>query len=350
MRAIFDDVIGHAPVLDLLRAELASPAHAYLFVGPANVGKARVAREFASGLLCPDGDPSCVRRVLGAIHPDLVVVEPGGSTAITVDQARATVTQANLTPVEGSRKVFLFEDAGMMNDEAANALLKTLEEPTASTVFILVTESESDLPATVASRSRTVVFGRVPEAEIAAALHESGIAAEQAEQAARISGGRPGLATALAEQPDVAAYRRTWLQIPERLGTHPGEAYRLADEVMAAAEPLLAALRERHEAQREGSEVDRALRERQERELKRATASLYATGLEILASFYRDAAAGQFGAPVRNRDVSAVALTGVLPAEALAAADRVFATVDALRTAQRPRLAFAALFADLAGE
>jgi DNA polymerase-3 subunit delta' len=345
---LFADVIGHDPVLELLRSELASPAHAYLFVGPANVGKALVAREFASGLLCPGNDPSCVRRVIGAVHPDLVVVEPGGSTAITVDQARATVTQANLTPVESARKVFLFEDAGMMNDEAANALLKTLEEPTASTVFILVTESESDLPATVASRSRTIVFGRVPEPEITAALQDTGTAPGQAEQAARISGGRPGLAIALAEQPDVAAYRRTWLQIPERLGAHPGEAYRLADEVMAAAEPLLAALRERH--QREDSEGDRALRERQERELKRATASLYATGLEILASFYRDAAAGQFGAPVRNRDIPAVALTGVLPAEALAAADRVFATVDALRTAQRPRLAFAALFADLAGE
>ena len=91
----------------------------------------------------------------------------------------------------------------------------------------------------------------------------------------------------------------------------------------------------------------RRLKERHERELKRAESSLYVTGLEMLASWYRDAAAAQLGAPVRNRDIPARSLTAVPPALAVARAGRVLDTVDSLRANQRPQLAFAALFGDL---
>jgi hypothetical protein len=120
---------------------------------------------------------------------------------------------------------------------------------------------------------------------------------------------------------------------------------------MEAAEPLLAAIRSRHEEQQEAAAGDagslRALKERQERELKRATTALYVTGLEILAGFYRDAAAAQFGAAPRNADVPVTAFTQVRPARALTAAARVLDTIDALHSNQRPHLAFAALFSDL---
>lgn len=345
----FEAVIGHAPVVAMLRREIERPAQAYLMVGPASTGKATVARRFAATLLCA-GDAGCVRRALAGNHPDLVAVEPEGRTAITVDQARHTVSLASLAPLVGERKVFLFEDGGMMNDEAANALLKTLEEPTASTVFIIVADAEDDLPPTIASRCRTVVFGRVGETEIVAGLVARGIAREQAERAALISGGRPGLALALATRPEVAEFRHVWLSVPLRLSERPGDAYVLADAVTAAAEPLLTALRDdqaRRGAAAESAGGARALKERHERELRRATAALYVAGLEILAGFYRDAAAAQFGAAVRNPDIPATALTGVLPAVAVANAERVLATVEALEANQRPTLAFAGLFADL---
>ena len=131
----------------------------------------------------------------------------------------------------------------MMNDEAANALLKTLEEPSAGAVFIIVAESEDELPDTVASRCRTVVFGRVGEEELVTGLGELGLDEDQARQAARISGGRPGLALALATRPEVADFRRVWLSIPMRLPEHPGDAFRLAAEVLEAADPLLVAVR-----------------------------------------------------------------------------------------------------------
>lgn len=351
MVSTFAGVIGHRPLLALLEREAAAPTQAYLFVGPGSVGKATVARCFAARLLCGDDDEPGRRRVLAGLHPDLTLVEPDGRTSLTVDQARSTVARAVLAPVEAARKVILFEEAGVMTEEAANALLKSLEEPTPTTVFILVSEAEDDLPPTIASRCRTVLFGRVTDDELVAALQERGVEAEQAGRAAAASGGRPGLALLLATRPEVAAYRRAWLSVPLRLTGQPGDAFRLAEELVGAAAPLLAAIDERHRSEREQADEEsalgRALQERQERERKRAVGVLHVTGLEILASCYRDVAAAQLGAPVRNRDLPASSLTALTPAAAVAAARRVMDAIAALEANQRPQLAFAALFAEL---
>ena len=313
---LFDDYIGHSNVVELLRDEAAHPAQAYLFVGPASTGKAAAAIRFVAALMGA-GDADIQRRVMANAHPDVVLIEPSGRTSITVDQARHAVSQASLAPLEGGRKVFLLEEAGAMNDEAANALLKTLEEPTASTVFVLVAESEDDLPDTIASRCRTVVFGRVPDEDIVSGLLTLGVEPDRADQAARISGGRPGLAIALATRPEVGAFRHLWLSIPMRLPSNPGDAYVLAEEVVAACEPLLAAIKDRQQSEAAGFEADggeaRTLRDRHERELKRASGALYVSGLEILAGFYRDVAAAQFGGSVRNPDLSSSMLTTVTP-------------------------------------
>ena len=351
MSDLFADVIGHSAVVDLLTRELENPTQTYLFVGPGSGGKATVARRFAAGLLCPDRGSGCMRRVVEGNHPDLVVVEPDGRTSLTVGRARSTVARASLSPVESDRKVFLFEEAGLMSDEAANALLKTLEEPTRSTIFILVTESEDDLPATVASRSRTVFFGRVPDVDLVAALESRGVDSELASHAARTSGGRPGLALMLATRPEVVAFRAAWLSVPRRLRSAPGDAFLLAESIIAASEPLLAAVGEHQDAETQAAHDDetaKALKERRDRERRRAGAALNVTGLEILASWYRDAAAAQFGADARNRDVPGADLVSVTPAVAVAHAERVLHTISSLEANQRPDLALASLFADLA--
>ncbi len=340
---LFDGVIGHDRVVSMLEREASRPAQAYMFTGPSGVGKATVARLFAGALLSPN-DADGRRRVAEAVHPDLHLVEPEGRTALTVDQARATVAAATRTPVESDRKVFLLEEAGLMNDEAANALLKTLEEPTATAVFILVAESEDDLPATVSSRCRVVRFGRAGEADIRQALVDRGLNPDQAGEAARISGGRPGLALALAQQSDVAAYRKVWLGVPSQLSERAGDAFRLAEHVVGAAAPLLSAIEETYEAGDGGREA----KDRVDRATRRASLALQVNGLEILASWYRDAAAAQFGAAVANTDVAGVDFASVRPQAAVQRAERVLATVEVLEGNQRPVLALASLFADLA--
>lgn len=330
-------IIGHEAVLRMLAAETAHPAHAYMFTGPASVGKGTIARRFAAAVICGE-DAECTRRAVEGLHPDLVAIEPEGSSALTVDQARQAVARSNLTPVEAAVKVFLFEDAGMMNDQAANALLKTLEEPSPSTIFILVTESEDDLPDTVASRCRTVRFGRVDEGEIVAALMGLGAAEETAIDQARISGGRPGLAIMLGSHAEFSRYRRAWLEVPSRLTGSPGEAFRLAGAVVAAAEPLIDSVI---------ATVGDVGKEARDRAHRRIAGALHVSGLEMLASWYRDAAAAQYGAPVRNKDVPPAQFTSVRPENAVARAHRVLATIETLESHQRPELAFAALFADL---
>ena len=90
---LFTGVIGHERVISLLEREAQAPGHAYLFTGPAGVGKATVARRFAASLLCDADDEDCHRRVQSAAHPDLILVEPDGASALTVDQARRTVAR-----------------------------------------------------------------------------------------------------------------------------------------------------------------------------------------------------------------------------------------------------------------
>ncbi|MDH3397603.1 MAG: DNA polymerase III subunit, partial [Acidimicrobiia bacterium] len=338
----FDGLIGHDRVIGLLAREVPAPAHAYLFAGPSNVGKTTVAHRFAAALLCEhrgEHDVLCssCRRADSGNHPDLIAVEPDGRTALSVEQARATVAQAPMAPVEGDRKVFVFDEAGSMSEQAASALLKTLEEPTPSTVFVLVVESEDDLPATIASRCRTVQFGRVREEALIAALQEHGTDPEKAGEAARISGGRPGLALGLVSNPDLAAYRDLWLSVPVRVSPHPGEAFRLADEVLEAAEPLLKTLDVRQTSE-ESDDLPpsrlKALQERHDRDRRREKRALHITGLEILASWYADAASAQFGGPVRNHDIPAATLAMIRPDAAVANAERVLNAVTELQANQ----------------
>jgi DNA polymerase-3 subunit delta' len=339
----FEGVIGHRRVLELLERELARPAAAYLFVGASEAGKGTVARRFAAALLCPgphdDGCRSC-RRALAGSHPDLAVVEAEGRQSLGVDQARTVVARAVLAPVESARKVFLLEEAGTMTEAAANALLKTLEEPTVTTVFLLVAESEDELPATVASRCRTVHFGRVDEGELAAALVERGVDRDRAATLASVSGGRPGLALSLLASPEVAGFRAAWLEVPRRVSDRPGEAFLLAQEMLARVEPVLPA----------PLPAIALGKEQVDRDQRRARQALLTTGLEILASFYVDAASIQLGGAVRNGDLALADLTRIPPAKAVANAERVLETVVDLAANLRPQLALADLFVDLAGE
>lgn len=339
MSDLFADVIGHQGVVELLRSELNHPAQAYLFVGPQSVGKEFVALRFATGLLGGEEDERARRLALMRAHPDLRVLEPEGATSLGVDQAREVVSRASLAPVEAARTIFFFPDAGSMTEQAANALLKTLEEPISQVVFLLVAESEDDFPSTVASRCRTVHMGRVPVADVAAALVERGLSEEAAEGVAVVSGGRPGLALALMSQPEVARFRQLWLRIPGQVTPHPGDGQRLAMEVLGELAPLV-----------ERSVPDDLAKDKAQRARRRAEMSLLVSGLEILASWYSDSASLQLGGPIRNSDLDLAAFTDIAPRRAVTSAEKVLDAVVDIQANLRRELVLANLFSSLGSE
>ena len=344
MTDAFDGVIGHERVVELLRREVAAPAQAYLFTGPDSVGKATLAERFAAAMLCVQGGEheiecrSC-RLVRTGVHPDVTVVEPEGATSLGVDQARAVVTRASLRPVESDRSIFLFPEAGSMTEQAANALLKTLEEPIDSVVFLLVAESEDDFPATVGSRCRTIHVGRVPLATMIAALGERGVDHVTAEGVALVSGGRPGLALALMDRPEVSRFRELWLAIPAQVTPHPGDGQRLASTVLEEMAPLV-----------DQSVTEDMSKERLQRARGRAEQSLLVNGLEILASWYTDSASLQMGGPVRNSDLPLGSFTDVSPRKAVASAEKILDAVVDIQSNLRRELVLANLFAGLGSE
>ncbi len=154
-----------------------SPSHAYLFHGPAGTGKRALARAFAAALLEQGArSPDTVgERVMRDSHPDLTWVKPSGAAEMLVaDIEQPVVAAATHTPFESARRVFVIEGADTMNDQAANRMLKTLEEPPAFTHLLLLADRREDVLATIASRCQTVRFDPLPSALIARRLASRG--------------------------------------------------------------------------------------------------------------------------------------------------------------------------------
>src|SRR5215208_6347884 len=177
------------------------PAHAYLLHGPAGSGKRSAARAVAAELLARGAaDPENARaRVLHGVHPDLTWVAPSGAhEMLRRDVDEAVVAAAARTPFEASFRVFVLERADTMNDEAANSLLKTLEEPPGYVVLLLLTDRPTQVLPTIASRCQPVRFDPPAPAELAARLQARGAAPAHADAAARLSLGDGERALALA--------------------------------------------------------------------------------------------------------------------------------------------------------
>ena len=177
------------------------PSHAYLFHGPAGTGKRTVARAFAAELLAEGSpDPDGVRtRVMHGAHPDLTWVAPTGAHVMRVDDVEGpVVSAATRTPFEARRRVFVLERVETMNDEVANRLLKTLEEPASYVHLILMTDALGRVLETVVSRCQLVRFEPLPAATIASHLVAEGIPAERAEACARLALGNESRARHLA--------------------------------------------------------------------------------------------------------------------------------------------------------
>ena len=171
----FEQILGHERQKNILRRALNGGrlAHAYLFAGPEGVGKRLMALAVARVLFCAKGtgcgECAACRKLDHRNHPDLHVLEADGSS-IKIEQIRAIQRDLSLRPCEGSRKVCLIEAADLMTIAAANALLKTLEEPRGDTLLILLTSHPQRLLETIRSRCQLLHFARQPQELIRATL------------------------------------------------------------------------------------------------------------------------------------------------------------------------------------
>lgn len=217
--------------------------HAWLITGPPGSGRSVAAMCFAAALQCTsDGTPGCGRcractTVLAGTHADVRRVVPEG-LSIGVGEIRAIVQTASRRPATGRWQVVIIEDADRLTEGAANALLKVVEEPPPSTVFLLCAPSvdPEDIAITLRSRCRHVALVTPSAAAIAQVLIDGdGIAQQQAIWAASVSGGHVGRARRLATDPEARDRRARALGLVRDAAT-PSRAYAAAEELVAVAE------------------------------------------------------------------------------------------------------------------
>lgn len=323
--SVFDQLVGQTKVVQTLRraaTHLASMTHSWLFTGPPGSGRSVAARAFAAALQCDrPGEKGCgecegCRTVMLGSHPDVTVVATN-ETFIRVDRARELALAAASRPAMGKWRVIIIEDADRLNEQAADALLKTLEEPPPRTVWLLCAPTLDDLIVTVRSRCRHVRLGTPPVDAVAELLIvRDGIDPAMAHYAARAAQSHIGIAKRLATNEDARGRRRRLISIPVKLsslGAALDSAADLVEEATAGAEntsgqdasearaELLRQLGADPHARTQPPAVRshlRTLEDDQKRQARRRQHDTLDAALTDLSSMYRDALVLGTGAQV----------------------------------------------------
>ncbi|RLV48292.1 DNA polymerase III subunit delta' [Nocardioides mangrovicus] len=314
--SVWDGLVGQAPVVQTLqRAVAGDMTHAWLFTGPPGSGRSNAAIAFAAALQCERGGcgecHSCHTALVGS-HESIYVTRTQ-KLSIGVGEIRDLVRAAALAPMGDRYQVLIIEDADRLTEQACNALLKAIEEPSARTVWLLCAPTVDDVLPTIRSRSRLVVLATPSAEDVTRFLvGRDGVDPARAAHAARASQGHIGRARALAKDEATMDRRREVVSIPGRLrgvGTCVAAAAMLHDAAKAESAAITEDVdaRERRELDdvygvvergrrpREYAPALRDLEKSQSLRAKRRVLDVVDRGLMDLVSVYRDTVALQLG-------------------------------------------------------
>ena len=326
---IWESVPGHPDVVAQLQGAARQPVHAYLLVGPPGAGARAAATAFAGALVCVHGGcgqcRDCVRVLAGA-HPDVLRWEPDGA-AISVEQVRdEIVPMAYGSPVESARRVVILGDLHRA-DRQAPMLLKTIEEPPSTTVFVILADTVIPELVTIASRCVRLDVPPLPVDVVAELLQRDGVDAAKARDVAVASLGDLDRAHVLVADPALGHRRETWWMVPERLDGRGATVAAIVDELRSRIEAAADPLKEVQSA--EIAELERWVKENGERgsgrrdlvakhrrQARRHRAEELRFGLATLSARYREAlrdgtgpGAGDVVRAVASIDAASEALT-----------------------------------------
>jgi DNA polymerase III subunit delta' len=335
----WDDIVGQQRAVDLLRASVSSPSHAYLLSG-----KRAAARAFAGDVLAADASGDAAERhrrlAWSEQHPDLVLVVPEGRS-LRRTEADVMITEGFRSPVEGRRKIILVDRFHSAEPEAAASLLKTIEEPPPTAVFVLLAEEVPPEHVTIASRCIRIDFPAVAAAAIAEHLVASGVGPDEAAAIAAASGGSVDRARLLASDERFAARRQAWHDVPDELDGTGAVVVRQVAGLRGLIDDALVPLTKRQAdevAELTAFEDEygtrgsgrRTIEERHKREVRLLREDELRLGLATLAGRYRDRL-----------------LDAAEPATLVAACGRITAASEALIRNPNEALLLEALFLDL---
>ncbi len=318
---VWDNLVGQRAVVEALSRAAGGRgmSHSWLFTGPPGSGRSNAAIAFAAALQCEQagcGECHACRTAMGGSHADVSVIRTQ-KLSIGVDEVRDLVRRAALAPVGRRWQVLIVEDADRLTDQACNALLKAIEEPTDRTVWMLCAPTVEDVLTTIRSRCRLVSLTTPTAEEVAGFLvRTEGVGDALASYAARASQGHIGRARALARDEDTRNRRREVVSLPVRLttlGACMTAATNLTEVTKEEADALTGELDAREKADldasygvvergrrpREYSPALSAMEKAQKTRAKRRHLDVVDRSLMDLVSVYRDALAVAVGAPGR---------------------------------------------------
>ena len=301
MADVFDQIFGQPGVRDFLRASVAAGrvTHAYLFTGPAGSNKTLAAYALASAILCEqDGCGTCetCARIARRKHPDVHYCMPEGAAGYLVEQIREIVSEAPLAPIQARSKVYILDRVDLLGTSAANAFLKTLEEPPANVTFILMGRTRESVLPTIVSRCSVVPFRHIPASEATEIIcQRTGASESLARIAVESCGGSITRSIAFLKSNERLAFRMQVLDVMARLQTADDwDILEMASQLVVAAKAPLDVVRAEQEAELEKSadflakSAIRQIEARNKRALSASALESFRQLTGIASSFVRD--------------------------------------------------------------